>query len=77
MLFADRVRAAALLGFFAAALVLMSSAAPVRAQALFESAGATVQAEVPATNPAPAATPEAALPLATSPGSPPAPATPA
>ena len=63
MLFADRVRAAALLGFFAAALVLMSSAAPVRAQALFESAGATVQAEVPATNPAPAppAAPESPL----------------
>ena len=77
MLFADRVRAAALLGFLAAALVLMSSADPVRAQALFESAGATVKAEVPATNPGPAppAAPESPLsPSAASPGDPPAPA---
>lgn len=75
MLFADRVRAATLLGSIAAVLLLMPSAGPASAQALFEAAGATVQTELPATNPAPVppAAQEAPPPSAATPADPPAP----
>jgi small-conductance mechanosensitive channel len=69
MLFADRVRAAALIRI-SAALVLLFAAHPVRSQALFESAAATAQAEVSGTSPAPvppAAAPESIVPPAATP----------